>query len=418
MTLLQLAAGLGLLVTKSISSPVEATVEVPNWWTTNSFSCPLWKGTLPVGYQDLVGSRCYNNVTKTYTGGSTTARLYQIPGAWQKEPRYAEIVNGAGAAITKGLASFGSLVNSPLAINIGITSGGLGDTVKVDDNNSGQKTPCYILINFPPSWSDAPLQAIQKDIIGRMYQCVEQFHRPTVTTWTDGNKWWRRGIARYFDGLSYPAKSGDFLKEGLYPEEYHYAKPLYQNADAASIFFHFADQLGGWSRGDVHNWMKAHPNKANYDDERASLSTDSKITSSFWHSFILASIDGTIKYPSDQKITNTLGGVPSRDQSQTVDLAVGGSFSKTLTTAPFHGNIHVFTIKKGQTLKVTVETEVGVEWSIRKLGTTTWNSGARTRTVDLVIGPGQGTVKYQIAFSSTRKEAGGDYPKIWMKRSA
>ncbi|KAK4226005.1 hypothetical protein QBC38DRAFT_529622 [Podospora fimiseda] len=417
MTLFQLLAGVTLLITPSLSAPAEAAVEVPNWWTTPSFSCPLWKGTVPNGYQDLVGSKCYNNVTKTYTGGRTTARLYQIPGAWQRNARYSEIVNGAGDAIKKGLSSFGSLVSSPLAINIGIAWGGLGEIVKVDDDNSGQKTPCYVLINFPPDWNDVPLQVIQKDIIGRMYQCVEQFHRPTVTTWTDGNKWWRRGIARYFDGLSYPAKPGEFLTEGLYPEEYHYGIPLYQNSDAASLFFHFADQLGTWSLTDVHNWMKTHPNKANYDDERASLSIDTKITPFLWHRFILASIDGTIRYPTGLKITNTQGGVPSRTQSGTVDLAVGGSYSRSVSISSFKGGINVFTVKQGQTLKVTVETELGVEWSIRKLGTTAWNSGSRTRTVDLVVGSGQGTVKYQIAISSTKE--GGGYPaKVGMKRSA
>lgn len=418
MTLLKLLAGFALLATKATSSPVEAAVEVPNWWTKPQFDCPLWKGTLPNGYQDLVGTKCGNAQTKTYTGGFITARLYQIPGAWQRAPRYTEIVNGAGDAIKKGLATFGSLANpGPLAINIGIAWGGIGELVKVDDNNSGQKSPCYILIDFPADWNDVPLVAIQKDIIGRMYQCVEQYHRPTVTTWTEANKWWRRGIARYFDGLSYPARAGDFLTEGLYPEEYHYGITLYQNSDAASLFFHFADQLGSWSPTDVHNWMKVHPNKADYDDERVSLSADSRITPFLWHRFILASIDGTIKYPSGQKITNTQGGVPSRDQSGTVDLAVGGTFSRSVSISSFKGGINVFTVKAGQTLRLSIETEPGVEWSVRKVGTTAWNSGARTRTVDLVVG-GQGTVKYHIAISSTKKEAGGYLAKVGMKRTA
>ena len=164
-----------------------------NWWTKNIFVCPLWRGELPVGFRDLAVSICYNSQTKTYTHGTVTTRLYQIPGAWQQDGRYSEIVNGAGAAVQKGLATFGSLVSQPLAINIGFASGGLGDRVQIDSDNSGVKSPCYILINYPPSWVDMPLQALQKDIIQRMYQCVEQFHKPTVTAVTEATEWYSSG---------------------------------------------------------------------------------------------------------------------------------------------------------------------------------------------------------------------------------
>ncbi|KAK0716254.1 hypothetical protein B0H67DRAFT_472424, partial [Lasiosphaeris hirsuta] len=371
-----------------------------DWWTRQNFACPLWKGTLPIGFQDLAGSTCSNVWTRTNTVGSTTARLYQVPGAWQTSDRYSEIVNGAESAIKKGLATFGTFAG-PLTINIGIAWGGIGDLVKVDDDNTGTKDPCYILIDFPASWNDIPLAAIQKDIIGRMYQCVEQYHKPSVTAWTDGNEWWRRGVARYFDGLSYPAKP-NFLDEGLYPEEYQYGVTLYQNGDASSLFFHFAQQ-NGWTPADVNTWMKGHTNKVSYDEERQALSVDTKITSGLWHKFIIASIDGTIKYPGGQKITNTLGGPPKRTYTDVVALAVGGDWSKTVSISSFKGGSHVFPVKGGQTIRVSMQTEAGIEWSLRKAGTVAWNSGARGRTVDIVVPAGANT-NYEIAVSSTRND--------------
>jgi len=414
----QFLPALAALTRPTLSTPVDPpplNIDLINWWTKNIFICPLWRGDLPVGFRDLAGSICYNSQTKTYTHGTVTTRLYQIPGAWQQDDRYSEIINGAGSAIQKGLATFGSFVSQPLAINIGFAWGGLGDRVQIDSDNSGVKSPCYILINYPPSWVDIPLQALQKDIIQRMYQCVEQFHKPTVTTLTEANEWWRLGIARYFDGLSYPAKPA-FHTYGLYPEEYHYGITLYQNDDAASLFFHFAQQQG-WTPSDVNTWMKGHANKATYDQERTILSADTKITSGLWHKFILASIDGTIKYPNGQKITNTQGGPPKRTHSAVVDLTVGQNWSKTVSVSSFKGNTQVITFKAGQTLKVSMDPIVGVEWSIRKVGTTAWNSGDRARTVNVVV-PAGANVKYEIALSSTVASAGSDYPRVLVKRSA
>lgn len=386
-----------------------------NWWAKQAFSCPLWKGPLPDSAQDLAGSTCSNIWTKTFTQGSITARLYQVPGQWQKSPRYSEIVNGAGDAIKKGLSTFGTLAG-PLTINIGFVSGVLGDIVQVDDDNSGTKSPCYIILDFPPSHQNYPLVAIQKDVIKGMYQCVEQFHRPNVVAWTDGNKWWRRAVARYFDGLSYPASTG-IMTRGLYPEEYQHGIPLYQNSDAAALFFHFADGLAGWSPKDVHNWMKTHPNKADYDQERKSLSTDAKITSSLFHRFILACKDKTIKYPNGQKIASTLGGPPERVHSVVSIGQVGGDYSKTVAISAWKGSTQVFPIKAGQRMRLTMEVEPGIEWSIRRFGTTAWASGDRGRSVT-VAAPASADTKYEIAVSSTRDDAGSGLSKVKMTRTA
>ncbi|KAK4107627.1 hypothetical protein N656DRAFT_763089 [Canariomyces notabilis] len=422
-TTLTLLASLAALAVPSFSTPIELPpidFNLAEWWTKQLFPCPVWGGTLPNGYQDLAGKYCSNVWTKTWTQGSTTARLYQVPGDWQSKPRYNEFVNGFGDAIQKGLGSFGSLAG-PLTINVGIAHGGVGEYVKMDDDNSGTKTPCYILVEFPADWENIPLTALQKDIIQAMYRCVEHFHHPTVTAWTDGNEWWRRGIARYFDGLSYPAQSA-FLNRGLYPEEYHYGVTLYQNEDAAALFFHYADQHRGWTPTDVHNWMKGHANKASYDEERTSLAADPKITPGLWHGFILASIDGTIAYPGGQKITNVHGGPPKRVYNSANDVvapaAVGQEYSKLVSISSFKGGIHVFSVKPGQTLRVSVQTEPGVEWSLRKVGTTAWNSGARDRTVELVVSAGQGNVNYEIAISSTMAAAAGYHARVRMVRSA
>lgn len=411
---------LSTFITHVLSSPAPAPLlpgfewDPAKWWASQAFQCPLWQGPLPDSAQDLAGSTCSNVWTRTFSHGSTTARLYQVPGAWQKDERYSEIVNGVADAIKKGLPTFGSLAG-PLTINIGFVSGVLGDIVQVDDDNSGTKSPCYIIIDFPPSWQKYPLVAIQKDVIKGMYQCVEQFHRPTVTAWTDGNEWWRRGIARYFDGLSYPASSS-ILTRGLYPEEYQHGITLYQNSDAASLFFHFVDGLAGWTPTDVNNWMKTHANKATYDQERASLSTDAKITPSLFHRFILACKDKNIKYPNGQKIVPALPGPPENVYSVVNLAAVGGTYSKTVAISAWKGKTHVFPIKAGQTMRVTMEVEAGIEWSIRKVGTTTWRSGARTRS-ETVVAAGSDT-KYEIAVSSTRNDAGSGLSKVKITRTA
>ncbi|KAH7165261.1 hypothetical protein EDB81DRAFT_593089, partial [Dactylonectria macrodidyma] len=384
-----------------LSAPApEPSSILPRIEARQSFTCPLWKGALPDSAQDLAGSACSNALTKTYTHGSTTARLYQVPGAWQQDSRYSEIVNGVGAAIKKSIPTFGGLAG-PLTINLGFVSGVLGDRVQVDDDNSGTKSPCYILIVYPSSQSNYPLLALQKEVIKGMYQCVEQFHRSTVTTWTDGNEWWRRGVARYFDGLSYPATTA-ILNRGLYPEEYSHGIPFYQNSDATALFFHFVDGLANWTPTDVHNWMKSHPNKVTYNQERTSLSTDGKITPKLFHSFILACKDKTIKYPNGQKIA-TLNSPPERAHSVVSISTVGGTYSKTVAINAWKGSVQIFPIKAGQKMRVSLEADAGIEWSIRKVGTTAWNTGSRTRTVTVAAAAGADT-KYEIAASSTRDD--------------
>ncbi|RSM06152.1 hypothetical protein CDV31_009249 [Fusarium ambrosium] len=390
-------------------------VDWSKWWTRQLFSCPVWKGPLPQSAQDLAGSTCNNAWTRTITGGSITARLYQVPGQWQKEPRYSEIVNGVADAIKKGVGIFGSMAG-PLKIHIGFVSGVLGDIVQVDDNNSGTKDPCYMIIDFPPGTSKYPLLAIQKDVIKGMYQCVEQFHRPTVTTWTKGNEWWRQGIARYFDGLAYPTTNA-IMNRGLYPEEYQFGIPLYQNDEAAALFFHFMDGLGGWSPTDVNNWMKAHPNKATYELERKSLWMDIKITSTAWHRFVLACRDQTIRYPNGQKIPLKFGGPPVTTHPLVNVAKVGGTYSKSVTGKAWKGAINIFSIKAGQKMRVTFEADPGIEWSIRKVGTNTWNTGARTRTVNIAAAPGAIT-KFELAVSSKRDDGGSGLSKVKMTRTA
>ena len=338
-----------------------------DWWARNSFTCPLWKGSLPASAQDLAGSTCSNIWIKTFTSGSIKARRYQVWGPFINEPRYNEIINGVDAAIQKGLSIFGTFAG-PLNINIGVVWGVIGDIVQVDDDNSGTKDPCYILFDFPPSTQNYPLLAIQEDIVHGMYRCVEQFHRPTVNAWTNGNEWWRRGTARYFDGLAYQATAA-ILNRGLYPEEYQHGIPFYQNSDAASLFFHFADGLGGWSPTDVNSYMKGHANKATYDQERTSLSTDSKITSSLFHRFILACKDKTIKYPNGQKIIASLPGPPENAYSVVNINSVGREYTKTIAISAWKGKIHVFPIRAGQKVRVSLDVQTGIEWSIRKIGT-------------------------------------------------
>ncbi|KAM5350719.1 hypothetical protein ACJ41O_007224 [Fusarium nematophilum] len=388
-------------------------VDFGKWWAKQTFTCPLWGGDLPQSAQDLAGSTCSNTLTRTITGGSITARLYQVPGSWQTDSRYSEIVNGVAAAIKKGLGIYGSLAG-PLKIHIGFVWGVLGDIVQVDDDNSGVKDPCFIIIDYPPSWTKYPLLAIQKDIVAGMYRCVEQFHRPTVTKWTDGNEWWRLGVARYFDGLAYPATNA-IMNSGLYPEEYLFGIPLYQNDEAAALFFHFVDGAG-WSPTDVHNWMKTHPNKATYDLERKSLSTDAKIKSSTWHRFILACKDKTIKYPNGQKIA-LKNALPERTHPIVNVAKVSGEYSKTVAVYAWKGAVNIFTIKKGQKMRVRFEAEPGIEWSIRKVGTTAWNTGSRTRTVNIAAAAGADT-KFEVAVSSTRDDAGSGLSEVKMTRTA
>lgn len=391
--------------------PVE--INPGDLWNANNFFCPLWGGTLPQSAQDLAGSRCSKLWAKTFTGGAITVFRYQVWGPYIEEKRYNEIINGVDAAIKKGLGVFGTFAG-PLTINIGFVWGTLGDMVKVDDDNSGTKSPCYIMFNFPPEYRKVPLVAIQKDIIHGMYRCVEQFHRPTITTYTNANEWWRRGIARYMDGLSYPANA-DILTRGHYPEEFHHGIPFYQNKDATALFFHFAQGHAGWRPSDVHHWMKVHPNKVTDAEERAQLSRDGKITPALYHRFILACKDKTIKYPNGAVIQPKQF-VPENTYTVVNIASVGKEYSKKIAISAWKGKTHVFPIKAGHKVRVSLkDPPAGIEWSIRKVGTTTWNQGARGRTVDIAAAAGSDT-QWVIAVSSTRDDAGSGLTDVKMVR--
>jgi len=404
---------LGLAVLSGVSAaPADITIppiDIIDWWLKQNFACPLWKGTLPVGAHSAT---CNNVFTRTYSQGTTTARFYQVPGTWTSDARYSEIVNGIDAAIKKGMNLFGSFAG-PLTINVGLLSGLLGDRVQTDiDNNV--KTPCHILVGYPPSYNHVPLLAIQKDVIRNMYYCVEQFYHPAMSAPTDGNRWWRRGLARYFDGVAYPfaAAIADY---GLYPEEYAYGIPLYQNDEAAAAFFHYADAQGGWSPATANNWVKSHASTASYDAERAALAADSTLTP-LWHGFVLAFVDGTLTYPGGQKIANRAGALP-KTTYDLVNLASGASSSQTFGVDSWKGKRMIFPLKAGQKMRVSMELDAGLEWSIRKEGATAWNSGARGRKFDAAAAAGANT-NYEIVVSSTRNDAGGFYGKVLMTRIA
>lgn len=404
-----------------LSTPAPQSTWIPpiefepgDWWNANSFACPLWAGPLPQSAQDLAGSSCSKIWAKTFTGGAITVFRYQLFGPFVEEPRYTEILNGVDAAIAKGLTHMGILAG-PLKINIGVVWGTLEGLVNVDDDSTHAKTPCNIMFNFPPGYRKIPTLAIQKEIIRGMYLCVEQFHKPTMTTWTDANEWWRGGIARYFDGLAYPATAA-ILNRGLYPEEYQHGIPFYQNKDATALFWHFVQGHEGWKPMDVHGWMKGHPNKVTDAEERTSLSTDRKITPAVFHRFILACKDKTIKYPSGAAIVPALP-IPPENEYSVVNIAsVGTEWTKKIAISAWKGKTHVFPIKAGQKMRVSmVDPKPGVEWSIRKVGTTAWLSGARTRTVDIAASAGSDT-KWVIAVSSTRDDAGSGLTDIKFKR--
>jgi len=407
-----LAASLPLLGSVA-ATPVDFTwwpdFDFADWWARQQFSCPLWRGELPNGAET---GTCNNAWTRSYVKGSTTARYYQKPGTWQSDARYSEISNGVAAAIEKGVNLFGAFADGPLTINVGLHSGHLGDRVQTDLDN-GIKNPCYVLVSYPPSWRPVPLVAIQKDVIRNMYYCLEQFYHPTLTTMRngDGSEWWRRGVARYFDGLAYPFTEA-IATDGLYPEEYSYGRNLYQNDEASAIFFHFADSLGGWSPADVHNWMRNHAVTATYETERAALSADAALVAIF-HKFELAFVDEATKYPGGQKIVNRLGTLPPRE-FDVVDLAPGASYSKRFSVDSWKGTRMSFPIRAGQTMRVSATLADGVEWSIRKQGTTAWNSGARDRTFNAVAGASN--TKYEVVVSSTRNAAGGFLGDINMVR--
>jgi len=137
-----LAASLAF-VGQSSASPLEFPpwdFDFLDWWTRQQFTCPLWKGELPIGAK--LGT-CNNAWTRTFTKGSTVARYYQQPGTWQSDSRYSEISNGVATAVQKGMDLFGAFANGPLTINVGLHSGHLGDRVQTDLDN-GIKTPWYV----------------------------------------------------------------------------------------------------------------------------------------------------------------------------------------------------------------------------------------------------------------------------------
>ncbi|KAK0640659.1 hypothetical protein B0T16DRAFT_393081 [Cercophora newfieldiana] len=307
--------------------------------------CPHWRGlhepvyipalpTFPPDWTEwptnASRSVCATALNKHFSPSRnphTTVTLHQTNQTWQRDPRKPQILPEIEDAITSGLELFGThagTVETPLQIHITITDTNTtlpSETqfghppnqqsyVFIDSEfapyNDGIATPCNLIIVFPPPANTTLpfMQLLKKDIVKNMYHCVQYYHHPTLHV-LGGADWWFQGIARFFDGVLWPAPAElihDEKRVSQFPEEYRgYLSLDHYNAQACSLIWHWAYN-SGWTLQDITDWMKRHPSKATWwEDEVVVMAADERFTRLF-HSFGRAAVEGNISYPSGARI--------------------------------------------------------------------------------------------------------------------
>ena len=309
--------------------PSNATIPCPVW--------RVWPPSQKFKSPRLMGeSSCLVAKSVVFEGTfHTHVTLHQTEEAWQRDPRRDQVLSEVAGAIQTGLNLFGSHAGSPsnpLTIIATLSQGQHGfadrtrDRVDIDEEASFDwntpvtqpQPPCYILIHFP-YWSSTtfPFTGLKKEVVRRMYQCVIKYHHPRQNI-ESFPPWWSPAIARFFDGLAWPAtldilsnNDGDAgpLETDLgfrdYPEEYPTHAVIYQKRASASLFWHSVHNAG-WSPEKITEWMKRRPDADDWNEESKYLSTDPQMGPLF-HDFGKRLVDGEIRYPGGERINVTTG---------------------------------------------------------------------------------------------------------------
>jgi hypothetical protein len=385
--------------------------DTPDWILRFPMDCPIWKGPLPSGTQE---SKCTPINSKTFTRTNTYMKVnfHLSNEIWQEDPRRAQVLAEIESGINKGLDLFATHAGTqqkPLLIHITMVLNLFHHDVLVDSDNGQQVSPCYIVTNFPTENSPPPLLKIKKDIVKNMYSCVQQYHHPGLAP-SQGTDWWRLGLARFFDGVAWPATAA-MMRFDSYPEEYIGAVPLYQHDEEGALFWHSVHN-SGWSLQRITNWMKGHAVKTTTEAERANMAGDSELTGVF-HNFGKAAVDKSIRYPGGS-LNMAAVSYPDRVYD-TVALDVGRVYTKSFAQDSWKFNRLEFPFGAGQTLDIWMdEVPAGFEWSYRKKGTQTWTRGVNGQAFRLVT-PANAPATYEFVTSRTSPEP-ASYPRLNAKR--
>ncbi|KAK5662216.1 hypothetical protein OQA88_8121 [Cercophora sp. LCS_1] len=252
-----------------------------------TIKCPIWRP----GYREswettertyrVNASLCFENTTRTFSAPQiyTSATLYQTEEKWQNDTRKPDVLSAIKQAIIKSLELFGAHAGnttSPLQIHLTLSSSGRTisrsrnwNSLVVFDGWKPRGSHCYINIAYPlPSYENeipVPLLKLKKDLVRKMYHCVQQYHHPDIS-WDsldeyNDYQWWVGSIAVFFDGLAYPTTAEIFPSDPDYRERYPEgfvtlgALPDGLTGPYAALFWHSV-QNAGWTPRQISEWMR------------------------------------------------------------------------------------------------------------------------------------------------------------------
>ncbi len=338
MKLIQLYASLSALSLISPSLGEGDTLPCPRWSDLN-------ERPGAVGRRFFNISTCLESKTKTFTrpGTNTTAALYLTEESWQDDPSKASVLAAFEEAMNAGLDLFASHAgNASSALDIHVTVAKRARPTPSYDSwfdHLGRfrpgdvAKPCYIVMPFPSNTnSDEPttLLRLRKELVKNMYHCVQKFHHPHMSASDMDWPWWYESIARFFDGLAFPA-TAELVEYGRinpdvadFPEDFPGALA---RGPAAALFWHHLHNTG-WTTARITEWMKRQDPDIRYDYTHRELAKDPEMTGVF-HGFCRAFVSRNISYPSGPIINATGSWWQRRIRSQPLALDDGEQFAYT-----------------------------------------------------------------------------------------
>ncbi|KAK4442490.1 hypothetical protein QBC34DRAFT_24369 [Podospora aff. communis PSN243] len=291
----------------------------------DTIACPVWNSRLSFASHmephlpfHMRRSECLVSKSKEFSrdGAHTFVTLHQTEEAWQHDARRDSVLAEVEEAINVGLDLFGDHAGSlsrPLHIHATlalvqtdwwkIDLDVLAQTDTKTDNITISANPstCYLAIGFHQPAFNFSLTSYKKEIVNQMYHCVVRYHHPALDF---GWQWWITSIARFFDGLAWPATPDMWTQPFRniyrgYPEDYNAWEKLMENDQSSALFWH-AVHNAGWTTREISHWManRTHPlSHLPFTSEHQILARDPRFCDWF-HEFGRKLGDGRIFYPS------------------------------------------------------------------------------------------------------------------------
>jgi hypothetical protein len=306
-------AGLATAWLARLASANNYTIACPAWNTRLTFAPHLEH--LP---NHMQRSQCLVSKSKEFNreGAHAFVTLHQTEETWQNDTRRDLVLAEVEEAINVGLGFFGDHAGTssrPLHIHATLALVQTGwwkidlDVLAQTDTKTDSMTvsanvsTCYLAIGFHQTAFNFSLASYKKEIVNQMYHCVVRYHHPTLSF---GWQWWMASIARFFDGLAWPATADMWTQPFRntyrgYPEDYNAWETLMANRETSALFWH-AVHNAGWTTRDISNWMAqrllpiSHPP---FTSEHQILAQD-PLFCEWFHEFGRRAGDGRIVYPS------------------------------------------------------------------------------------------------------------------------